>query len=137
MIFQKDKPKLVTELRVAPVAIMRGTLEKQGGNVKNWKERFWLLDSTGILAYFKDRSKGNSALGVINLSQVTVIIKGEDAGSVWPAGYDPKAGFGLETLSKRTYFVHASKEQEALSWRIALSIFGWMVRCGDHARGGV
>merc|ERR1719201_2505255 len=61
----KDRAKIELRLRPAPETIMSGTLWKQGHTIRSWKKRRWLLDSNGLLSYFKD--KDVKAKGTINL----------------------------------------------------------------------
>ena len=61
----------MSEAPISIVAMGWGT--KQGGKVKNWKKRWFVLLSNGILRYFVDKSS-YAEQGHVELGKQTVLL---------------------------------------------------------------
>ena len=91
-------------------AVKAGWCKKQGGVVKNWKRRYFVLTPSEVTYYEKEPP--SKALGVIAITNVTKV-------SVDP---DPKHTFGfLIQSSKRTYYISAETAAERDSWVSSIS----------------
>jgi hypothetical protein len=75
--FNVGKHTLMLTVRPAPVEVFRGWMVKQGGLIKSWKRRLFVLDSNGVLSYFKndpDLAKAgttSSSSGTINTVRIS------------------------------------------------------------------
>jgi hypothetical protein len=102
---------------------------KQGGMIKSWKRRLFVLDSNGVLSYFKsdpDLAKAgttSSPSGTINTAACTMLkIDAEPATILWPgACASARCGIVLRTQS-RTYAMYAESKANALRWAQLLSM---------------
>eukprot|EP00698_Gefionella_okellyi_P005550 TRINITY_DN15058_c0_g1_i1.p1 TRINITY_DN15058_c0_g1~~TRINITY_DN15058_c0_g1_i1.p1 ORF type:complete len:1261 (-),score=433.54 TRINITY_DN15058_c0_g1_i1:71-3853(-) len=105
----RAKPELMTLLN----ADMQGWLTKQGGAIKTWKKRWFLLKGPQLF-YYKTQ-KDHEPVGTILLRGATV-----------KSGVDKEAGrkfaFTVTPLNDRTFFVHAETEDELTEWIAALQI---------------
>jgi len=88
--------------------VKEGWLIKQGGQIKTWKRRYFILKG-GTLSYHK--KNGDSPKGVIPL----IGSKIEECNTEFPNSFCiiPPSG-------KRTYYIHASSGQERTEWINAL-----------------
>eukprot|EP00045_Choanoeca_perplexa_P020726 m.4926 g.4926 ORF g.4926 m.4926 type:complete len:202 (-) comp7287_c0_seq2:2629-3234(-) len=101
-----------------------GYVTKMGQVVKNWKTRYLILYSDGMMYYYKrevppdsdDKPQGEinitkDCIGILTAKQVTSngLIK-------WPEDAGPNTGFAIETRSGRTYFLHCESWREAERW---------------------
>ena len=85
--------------------------------MRRWQERNFVLDSTGLFAYFK---AGNSQpQGAINVQKCVRWFDHDKADIEWPAACPPGCGFGLATPSERgrVYFCYTSSEAELVRWK--------------------
>eukprot|EP00164_Ancoracysta_twista_P000809 GFYU01001065.1.p1 GENE.GFYU01001065.1~~GFYU01001065.1.p1 ORF type:complete len:130 (-),score=32.40 GFYU01001065.1:171-560(-) len=91
-----------------------GFLTKQGGIVKNWKRRFFVLKGN-ILYYFKtegDKRDGKAA-GQIDLSKCRTIRSAEEK---------TQKEYSFEiTVPDRTYYIFADNEKDKCEWMRAIS----------------
>lgn len=107
---------LLATLRELPASEARegatkaGMMWKIGGVVKNWKHRFFVLSSSGLLYYYKDE-KSDSPQGVIMLERSTTG-DGSEA--------QRKNAFSLIT-PLRTYLFSCDSEQDLKDWRKAIA----------------
>ena len=113
-----------------------GYLKKQGALFKQWKERYFVLDSVKHQLRYYDHFQDSVAKGVVDLSDVECINQGLSASYMQqnqlgskalnslmsgasfsndPACNDPKNCFELKT-SKRLYTFCAKSPQEAYKW---------------------
>eukprot|EP01087_Luapelamoeba_hula_P004629 TRINITY_DN1454_c0_g1_i2.p1 TRINITY_DN1454_c0_g1~~TRINITY_DN1454_c0_g1_i2.p1 ORF type:complete len:136 (+),score=20.93 TRINITY_DN1454_c0_g1_i2:43-450(+) len=84
-----------------------GYLTKQGGNIKSWKKRWFVLQAR-TLYYFPTCNSDAEPLGVINLSAATTVVSVADV---------PKKEYGFQVVTPdRTYTIVASTEQEREAW---------------------
>jgi len=89
-----------------------GFLTKEGGSIKTWKRRYFVLKN-GELAYFKDKKDASKEpTGVIQLSTATAVQLGERK----------KHPNCFEIVNPgRVYAFSADNEEERSSWVTALS----------------
>eukprot|EP00735_Rhodelphis_limneticus_P014986 TRINITY_DN9112_c0_g1::TRINITY_DN9112_c0_g1_i1::g.18218::m.18218 TRINITY_DN9112_c0_g1::TRINITY_DN9112_c0_g1_i1::g.18218 ORF type:complete len:180 (+),score=11.67,sp/Q9ST43/PH1_ARATH/41.23/3e-26,PH/PF00169.24/4.8e-23,PH_11/PF15413.1/5.1e-08,PH_3/PF14593.1/1.3e-08,PH_9/PF15410.1/0.00014,PH_8/PF15409.1/0.0023,PH_6/PF15406.1/0.015,PH_6/PF15406.1/1.9e+03 TRINITY_DN9112_c0_g1_i1:30-542(+) len=86
--------------------LKEGWLTKQGGIIRNWKER-WFILTDSQLVYFKDKD-AIQPQALINLKQCTSIKGAEEL-------LQKDYSFQLQTPD-RTYFFLASSEQDKTEW---------------------
>lgn len=93
--------------------LKQGWLVKQGGRVKNWKRRFFVLDGTSLLAYYlseADAQAGIHHLGIINLQKALYVTPRasslKDTTIFWPSHVPPDACFTIIT-GDRNYGIYS------------------------------
>lgn len=102
-----DALKDMPAAEAAEGAVKTGYLTKQGKVVLNWKRRFFVLSTSGLLYYYKTETDA-APQGVVLLERSTT---SED---------DSKAnGFAIAT-PLRTWKLYAESAEERDSWRKAL-----------------
>lgn len=80
-------------------------MKKEGGSIKTWKKRWFSLDPSGELTYYK--SEGGAAMGSINV---------HEASSCGKTKYKKK-GFCFEVVCKdRTYHIVGNSDEEIEDW---------------------
>jgi len=102
-----------------------GYLKKQGAFFKQWKERFFVLDSVKHQLRYYDSDKDGVVKGLVDLSDVESIVQSGNSfnqlnaistqQSKSKSLSDDKCCFELKT-SKRVYFFCAKSAQEATKW---------------------
>jgi len=114
------------------VAVKMGWLTKQGGRIKTWKKR-WFILSDGVLYYFKEKQEETSqAIGIVPMEDLVVRnaeskrkycfellhsgSKGESMKALKRA-----AKQGLQKGHHDSYFLCASSAQEMEEWMDAIS----------------
>lgn len=100
----------------------------KGGMIKTWKKRLFILDSNGVLSYFKSnpdgRTKGIATpSGTINTASCRMLkIDSEPASVLWPSGC-PSARCGIVIRTPaRTYAMYAESQASALRWAQLLAM---------------
>eukprot|EP00051_Salpingoeca_urceolata_P013950 m.176745 g.176745 ORF g.176745 m.176745 type:complete len:743 (+) comp17952_c1_seq1:173-2401(+) len=112
----QDQYKVQASLRPAPVTIHSGFLYKQGQKVKSWRRRFCLLDSNGVLSYFKGDAGGEDKIaGIIPVGSCTQLLEGADCKCSWPSSADETFAFGVVT-PYRTYYLYTDDEDSYMQW---------------------
>ncbi|EGD76197.1 hypothetical protein PTSG_00903 [Salpingoeca rosetta] len=112
--------------------VCEGPLMKRGGNVKTWKNRWFVLDARGLLQYYKGNPPSRTLLDVIDLTEVTNIRESKleewAAKSVIPPqSVDPMMARCIELETpKRTYYLVAKGDD--IPWLEQL------MRVRKHAR---
>eukprot|EP00049_Salpingoeca_infusionum_P020069 m.363460 g.363460 ORF g.363460 m.363460 type:complete len:423 (+) comp22686_c0_seq1:170-1438(+) len=91
-----------------------GWLTKEGGNVRNWKKRWFVLDRQDRLKYFKTQSSSKPA-GMIDMTACTSVICASQCTCEWDPTCDQRLGFGIVT-PKRTYHIFAETIEEMFEW---------------------
>jgi hypothetical protein len=94
--------------------IMQGWMQKEGGFIRSWKERYFVLRQ-GTLSYYSDEASGN-AKGVIDLRQV-VAVRTCAPGEVTGRSYCLK----LLSGSGRTYIFQVESSALLEEWVVALA----------------
>jgi len=90
------------------MSVKQGFLTKEGGSIKTWKKRYFVMKN-GALIYSKKADTAN--LGFIDLQK---------AGNISATEYkDKRYCFSVET-PKRTFFLVAPSDEERYSWITAL-----------------
>lgn len=95
-----------------PVTFKTGYMTKQGGRIKTWKRRFFVLDRVNnMLSYYKSETD-TAPKGVIHLDGYTIV---DDE--------DPKKaiGFKIEKDLSRTYCFQADDVETKESWKTAIT----------------
>jgi len=90
-------------------SVKSGFLTKEGGNVKNWKKRWFILGKETLSYYRSEQSL--RILGVINLKEVTNI--------EIITNQRKRRGVDLieVTTPRRIYYIYADKKEEEQSWK--------------------
>ena len=101
--------------------IKRGWLIKQGGRVKTWKRRYFVLDSAGHLTYYMsetDAEQSSNRLGVINIKKALYVTprskESKDEGN-WPPVVPIDNCFIIIT-NDRNYGIYAESELDSQKW---------------------
>jgi len=98
-----------------------GWLVKEGGSIKTWKKRYFVLKN-GDLSYYKN--PGEEALGTISLAEATSGIEISDS---------KKKSYCFQIVTpNRTYLLSAESDDERKGWLDALN----EAREQVHGRGG-
>eukprot|EP00730_Choanoeca_flexa_P013581 TRINITY_DN5477_c0_g1_i2.p1 TRINITY_DN5477_c0_g1~~TRINITY_DN5477_c0_g1_i2.p1 ORF type:complete len:264 (+),score=63.60 TRINITY_DN5477_c0_g1_i2:70-861(+) len=128
-----------TSSETSRYVLKAGYVTKMGQVVKNWKTRYLILYSDGMMYYYKRETAANSddkpqgevnitkdCIGILTAKQVTdkELIK-------WPEDAGPKTGFAIETRGGRTYFLHCESWREADRWIASLAGVAPNVRYED------
>jgi kinesin family member 5 len=87
--------------------LCKGYLNKEGGFVKSWRRRYFILRGASVL-YFKDAGVDN-ALGAIPITGDSQVRPAE-------ADCKRKNSFGIYHPSERTYYMQASSVEERDQW---------------------
>lgn len=88
-----------------------GFMTKQGGSVKSWKKRWFILKGTALY-YFKKNKPDTEEQGQIDLTAQSFVKQEEKHGK--------KHAFSVGT-TKRVYYMYADTEQESIAWIKAIS----------------
>ena len=134
--FNLGNNTLRMRVRPPPTEVHRGWLVKQGSVIKSWKRRLFVLDSNGVLSYFKNDpdDAGSMAVpaGTINTAAcIKLDIDAEPASVTWPAGCKvPSCGILLQGES-RTYRMYAESPAIAMAWGRLLGVGALLCsKCG-------
>jgi hypothetical protein len=87
-----------------PRVVNRGWLTKEGAKVRNWKRRFFTLDSRSLLRYYKTEDTTARCAGQIDLARCLAVVTGVACACPWPEDAEPRLCFGI-VLNARTYHV--------------------------------
>ena len=99
-----------------PVLERSGYLYKQGGSVKSWKKRFFVLKNSSLYYYkTEEDSRESEALGCISLRGMVKVSNGVQMDT------DPKPNMISITTLTRVYYLSASKEEIMNEWYDAIS----------------
>eukprot|EP01087_Luapelamoeba_hula_P016412 TRINITY_DN5047_c0_g1_i1.p1 TRINITY_DN5047_c0_g1~~TRINITY_DN5047_c0_g1_i1.p1 ORF type:complete len:1204 (-),score=182.30 TRINITY_DN5047_c0_g1_i1:42-3653(-) len=93
-----------------------GWLTKQGGKVRNWKDRWFIVTKEGF-EYFENEQK-EKQLGVIDLVGATQAECAED-NQQFIKVKEPHYGWQIETPS-RTFFLYAKTDENRRAWMASL-----------------
>jgi len=83
-----------------------GFMTKQGGSVKSWRRRWFILKGTALY-YFKKNKPDTEEQGQINITAQSFVKQEEKHGK--------KHAFSVGA-SKRVYHMYADTEQESIAW---------------------
>ncbi|KAJ3436326.1 sesquipedalian [Anaeramoeba flamelloides] len=86
-----------------PTIIKEGFLKKQGGTIKNWKKRWFILTDTNFF-YYKNQ-KSEIPKGEISLKDVKITILNEK-----------KLNFSIDATNRRTFYIRCFKKEEMNDW---------------------
>ncbi|EGD81775.1 hypothetical protein PTSG_02488 [Salpingoeca rosetta] len=124
-------PEVVQRLNKAEAALHDGVLMKQGSILKNWKERHFVLYSSGQLRYFKQRGHNRRVLrGSIDLHQCTGMTQGRQHTAPpngWPPHVPDLACLAIHA-PRRTYYFYATNRAEMDVWLAHLDPFVRRIR---------
>eukprot|EP00730_Choanoeca_flexa_P012074 TRINITY_DN3178_c0_g1_i2.p1 TRINITY_DN3178_c0_g1~~TRINITY_DN3178_c0_g1_i2.p1 ORF type:complete len:294 (+),score=61.78 TRINITY_DN3178_c0_g1_i2:81-962(+) len=101
-----------------PRVLETGWLHKEGKNVRNWKRRFFALDSLSCLRYYRDEDIAKAPCGSINMAECSHVVTGTACNCVWPEEAEPRLCFGIVT-PKRTYHIYGLDVHEVTDWMVA------------------
>lgn len=109
--------------------LKQGWLIKQGGRVKNWKRRFFVLDGSQTLSYYvseADAQAGVNQLGIIDLQKALFVkprSQGRGAGSTtitWPASVSSDYCFMIITHDRNYGMYSDISPEDCRGWVSAL-----------------
>eukprot|EP00002_Diphylleia_rotans_P019051 TRINITY_DN3689_c0_g1_i3.p1 TRINITY_DN3689_c0_g1~~TRINITY_DN3689_c0_g1_i3.p1 ORF type:complete len:212 (-),score=40.74 TRINITY_DN3689_c0_g1_i3:185-820(-) len=106
---EKELAKLLLDPAALENPERQGYLNKQGGSIKTWKKRWFIMKET-YLFYFSDKEDPNPK-GIICLKEASVDRCAQDLGR--------KHSFCIKTPD-RQYFIGASNEAEEEEWIAAI-----------------
>eukprot|EP00730_Choanoeca_flexa_P007920 TRINITY_DN12415_c0_g1_i1.p1 TRINITY_DN12415_c0_g1~~TRINITY_DN12415_c0_g1_i1.p1 ORF type:complete len:293 (+),score=51.17 TRINITY_DN12415_c0_g1_i1:124-1002(+) len=95
--------------------VRRSICLKQGGWVRSWKARLFVLEDSGILKYYQKSERFKNIKGQVHLGAAKRVLAGADCDVSWPAGVSASCAFGVE-LPQRTYYIVAEDEFTAQGW---------------------
>eukprot|EP00455_Lapot_gusevi_P002810 TRINITY_DN1115_c0_g1_i3.p1 TRINITY_DN1115_c0_g1~~TRINITY_DN1115_c0_g1_i3.p1 ORF type:complete len:874 (+),score=260.49 TRINITY_DN1115_c0_g1_i3:115-2736(+) len=96
-------------MKLRPDSIREGWLWKLGGQVKNWKQRYFVLTGP-MLFYYKQKSKEAPAVG-------RILLLGGRSQPVPESEFSRKHAFSCTSSdSRRTYVFVAEDEQDCAEW---------------------
>eukprot|EP01114_Cavostelium_apophysatum_P022952 TRINITY_DN8485_c0_g1_i2.p2 TRINITY_DN8485_c0_g1~~TRINITY_DN8485_c0_g1_i2.p2 ORF type:complete len:206 (-),score=39.73 TRINITY_DN8485_c0_g1_i2:756-1373(-) len=99
--------------------IKQGYLTKQGGVIKNWKKRWFILTKTSQLYYYREKGDLNAA-GSIQITDRTLVQEASKK-SGRPFSFEISAGpESLTTSKERSYLLVASSQAEMDEWMAAI-----------------
>lgn len=115
------------------VAVKMGWLTKQGGRIKTWKKR-WFILSDGVLYYFKEKQEETSqAIGIVPMEDLVVrnaeskkkycfeLLHSDSSKGESMKALKRAAKQGLQKGHHDSYFLCASNAQEMEEWMDAIS----------------
>ncbi|EGD77444.1 hypothetical protein PTSG_08540 [Salpingoeca rosetta] len=97
--------------------VMSGWLTKEGGRVRNWKRRYFTLDTRHMLRYFKAETDAKEA-GSIDMTQCREIVCASRCKCIWGENVNKSLAFGIVT-PKRTYHIYGDRLDEVQQWMLA------------------
>jgi hypothetical protein len=98
-------------------AAKRGWLQKQGGRFKNWKKRYFVLNSNTL--YYYKREEDKEPKGAISLKNC--IISFLDHDQTKNEGKTPEP-FSVKIRSPfRAYWLCGDNEKELMDWMVSLT----------------
>ena len=104
--------------------VKQGWLVKQGGRVKNWKRRFFVLDGSKRLAYYvseADAQAGVHQLGIIDMQKALYVTPRaaanlKDTTTFWPSHVSPDSCFTI-IIQERNYHIYSDiSAEDAQGW---------------------
>lgn len=112
------------------VIVKMGWLTKQGGRIKTWKRR-WFILSDQVLYYFKDKQESTSkACGIIPLENIEIRISDQKRKFCFEL-YLPNRNETIKAMKRsqgqiqkghhNNYFIAADSKEEMESWMQAIS----------------
>ena len=138
--FNMGKHTVRVRVRPPPMEVHRGWLTKQGGVIKSWKKRLFVLDSNGVLSYFKGDpdEAGEVAVpsGTINTAACIKLRVDADTPTLsWPAACkSPDCGLLLQSESRMYRMYVFTSPPLIVQWGKKSTLCAWSPLCRDMHR---